>query len=152
PRRQPERGGLRAPGRAEPQDGRLRPAALGRVRVAAGDLHRAVGCYRSTPPASPRENAHRARRSRRVASRAMATFHAVRRNHLQPSVAAWAIAVALLAPAAQATDHWVANGGADGGPGTLGSPWQTVQHAVESVAPGDTIFVRAGTYVGARIE
>ncbi len=37
-------------------------------------------------------------------------------------------------------------------PGTPDLPWLTLQHAVENVGPGDTIFVAAGQYAGARIE
>jgi hypothetical protein len=65
-----------------------------------------------------------------------------------------ALALALAAPAA-AVDRHVATpaaGGSDGNPGTAGAPWATIQHAVESVGPGDRILVHAGTFVGARIE
>lgn len=37
--------------------------------------------------------------------------------------------------------------GADGSPGSSTLPWQTIQHAAESVVPGDTVIVRAGVYV-----
>ncbi|OQX88650.1 hypothetical protein B6D60_01640 [candidate division KSB1 bacterium 4484_87] len=40
----------------------------------------------------------------------------------------------------------------DANPGTENAPWLTLQHAVENVAPGDTIIVKTGTYAGARIE
>jgi parallel beta-helix repeat protein len=40
----------------------------------------------------------------------------------------------------------------DSNPGTSNLPWKTIQHAVESVEPGDTIMVMAGIYKGARIE
>ncbi|MBN1996706.1 cellulase family glycosylhydrolase [candidate division KSB1 bacterium] len=40
----------------------------------------------------------------------------------------------------------------DQNPGDAGLPWLTIQHAVESVVPGDTILVQTGTYAGARIE
>ncbi|MCP4418204.1 MAG: DUF1565 domain-containing protein, partial [Chloroflexi bacterium] len=50
-----------------------------------------------------------------------------------------------------ATYH-VAPTGNDGNDGSETSPWQTVQHAVDSVQPGDLILVHAGTYAGARIE
>jgi hypothetical protein len=42
--------------------------------------------------------------------------------------------------------------GDDGNDGSTDYPWATLQHAVESVAPGDTIMVREGEYVGCRIE
>lgn len=38
--------------------------------------------------------------------------------------------------------------GNDGNPGTLGSPFATLQHAAGVVQPGDTILVRAGSYQG----
>ncbi len=40
-------------------------------------------------------------------------------------------------------------GGADGNPGTLEFPWATLQHAADTVQPGDTVLVRAGGYTGA---
>ncbi len=38
--------------------------------------------------------------------------------------------------------------GDDGHPGTLASPWATLQHAADTVQPGDTVLVRAGSYAG----
>ncbi len=61
------------------------------------------------------------------------------------------VAIAVLCSSACATDYYVATNGDDGWPGTEAQPWATLQHAVDTIAPGDTIFVRAGTYVGCRI-
>lgn len=58
--------------------------------------------------------------------------------------------VGLCLPAA-AAGRYVATSGRDADPGTKTAPWATLQHAVDHVAPGDTILVRAGTYVGCRI-
>lgn len=63
---------------------------------------------------------------------------------------AWLLLAAALPVAA--TDFHVAVGGNDADPGTEGAPWATIQHAVESVGPGDRILVHAGSYEGARIE
>ena len=43
---------------------------------------------------------------------------------------------------------YVATTGGDSNAGTLASPWKTISHAAASslVQPGDTVFVRAGTY------
>jgi hypothetical protein len=41
---------------------------------------------------------------------------------------------------------YVSPSGNDGGPGTLVSPWRTIQHAANMARPGDTINVRAGIY------
>jgi Putative Ig domain/Protein of unknown function (DUF1565) len=41
---------------------------------------------------------------------------------------------------------YVSTSGNDSNPGTLGSPWRTIQHAANSVAAGDTVDVLAGTY------
>lgn len=38
--------------------------------------------------------------------------------------------------------------GKDSQPGTLALPWATIQHAADTVQPGDTVEVRAGNYVG----
>lgn len=42
--------------------------------------------------------------------------------------------------------------GSDDNDGSQNAPWNTIQHAVDNVAPGDTILINSGTYVGARIE
>lgn len=55
------------------------------------------------------------------------------------------------AVAPQATTYYVATTGNNTNPGTLASPWATIQYAVDHIAPGDTIQVLAGTYLGARI-
>jgi len=34
----------------------------------------------------------------------------------------------------------------DGNPGTLNSPWLTIQHAAETAVAGDTVYIRTGTY------
>jgi hypothetical protein len=41
---------------------------------------------------------------------------------------------------------YVAPGGSDANPGTFGSPWQTIQHALDTLLPGETALVREGTY------
>jgi parallel beta-helix repeat protein len=58
----------------------------------------------------------------------------------------------LAAAPVAATDFHVAVGGSDANPGTEAEPWATIQHAVDTVGPGDRILVHAGTYDGARIE
>ncbi|MBF8303038.1 MAG: Polysaccharide lyase [Candidatus Dadabacteria bacterium] len=45
-----------------------------------------------------------------------------------------------------------ASGGDDSNPGTSTQPWATLQHAVDTIFPGDTILVKTGTYVGFRAE
>ncbi len=46
----------------------------------------------------------------------------------------------------------VAAGGDDGGDGSEGAPWATLQHAADRVQPGDTVLVHDGAYVGFQIE
>ena len=50
------------------------------------------------------------------------------------------------------TAYFVSPSGSDANPGTSGSPWATLQHAVDSVLPGDNIEVLSGTYVGCKIQ
>lgn len=52
----------------------------------------------------------------------------------------------------QADTFYVSTSGNDGNSGDSTHPWKTIQHAVGSVDPGDTIVVLGGTYAGARIE
>src|SRR3954468_19125808 len=66
-----------------------------------------------------------------------------------------AVGAALLclgACSASATTYCVATNGNDTFNGSSTNPWATLQHAVETIAPGDVILVRAGTYAGCRIR
>lgn len=42
--------------------------------------------------------------------------------------------------------YFVAPSGSNGGAGTLASPWQTVAFGSKKLRPGDTLYLRAGTY------
>jgi parallel beta-helix repeat protein len=48
--------------------------------------------------------------------------------------------------------YFVDPSGSNGNDGSEGSPWQTIQFAVDNVQPGDTILLQSGSYVGARAE
>ncbi len=50
------------------------------------------------------------------------------------------------AQAASATTYYVSTSGNDTNSGSISSPWRTIQHAANSVAAGDTVYVRAGVY------
>jgi uncharacterized protein YjdB len=45
-----------------------------------------------------------------------------------------------------ANAFYVATTGSDSNPGTLTSPWKTIQHAASTVQAGDTVYIRGGTY------
>jgi hypothetical protein len=47
---------------------------------------------------------------------------------------------------ALATVFYVSPSGRDSNPGTISAPWRTIGHAANLVAPGDTVYVRAGVY------
>jgi hypothetical protein len=47
---------------------------------------------------------------------------------------------------AAATTYYVATTGLDSNPGTIDKPWLTIQHAVDTVIAGDTVYIRAGIY------
>ena len=47
--------------------------------------------------------------------------------------------------------YYVATTGSDGGAGTIGDPFETIQHGVDQLGAGDTLYVRGGTY-GAGFE
>ncbi|MBV8551130.1 MAG: DUF1565 domain-containing protein [Acidobacteriaceae bacterium] len=44
------------------------------------------------------------------------------------------------------TSFYVSTKGRDSNAGTLQSPWRTIQHAANTVQPGDTVYVRGGVY------
>jgi hypothetical protein len=45
-----------------------------------------------------------------------------------------------------AAEYYVAPNGSDASAGTIAAPFATVQRAQAAVAPGDTVFIRGGTY------
>jgi len=47
---------------------------------------------------------------------------------------------------ATGTAYYVATNGSDSNPGTLSAPWRTIQHAANVLKPGQTVYVRGGTY------
>lgn len=51
-----------------------------------------------------------------------------------------------LAAAARAAEFFVAPDGDDAAAGTRAAPFATIQRAQEAVAPGDTVWIRGGTY------
>ena len=56
------------------------------------------------------------------------------------------LAVSLTALTAQASTFYVSTSGNDTNPGTSASPWRTIQHAANTAAAGDTVYIRGGTY------
>jgi len=48
--------------------------------------------------------------------------------------------------ASTGSTFYVSPSGSDSNSGTQSSPWQTIQHAADSVHAGDTVYVLAGTY------
>ena len=60
-------------------------------------------------------------------------------------------ALCLAAPVL-ARELYVSPNGSDQNPGSEKSPWQSLQHAVDSAAPGDVILVKSGVYAGFRVR
>jgi hypothetical protein len=60
--------------------------------------------------------------------------------------AAISLVPASVAIADSSTDHYVATTGSDKNPGTIDSPFRTIQHCGSTAAPGDTCWIRGGTY------
>jgi hypothetical protein len=49
-------------------------------------------------------------------------------------------------PGRAATTYYVAPAGSDASPGSQEQPWRTIQYAVDHLSPGDTVYIRQGTY------
>ena len=63
------------------------------------------------------------------------------------ALSACLLASVLLPPvAAHATTYYVATTGNNSNPGTEERPWRTIGKAVDTMVPGDTTYVRGGTY------
>ncbi len=52
----------------------------------------------------------------------------------------------LMCVLARAGEFYVSTQGNDGNPGSVDRPWRSMQKAANTLAPGDTVFVRAGVY------
>lgn len=50
------------------------------------------------------------------------------------------------AGAAFAADYYLSPAGSDGAAGSVGQPWKSFAHAVAQLQPGDTLYLRSGTY------
>ena len=59
--------------------------------------------------------------------------------------------VALMAAGARGATYYVATDGSDSNAGTSEKPWLTLDKAVNSIEPGDTILVKPGAYAGCTI-
>ena len=68
------------------------------------------------------------------------------------SVVLIAMLLAFASSAAFAATYYVATNGLDTNPGTITQPWLTLNKANYTVAAGDTVNVRAGTYSGSLNE
>jgi hypothetical protein len=67
-------------------------------------------------------------------------------SYLLVSFAASVVQSGPPAAAQQGHVYYVAPQGNDSGPGTLQSPWLTLDRAARSLNPGDTVYLREGTY------
>ncbi|MBI9017316.1 MAG: DNRLRE domain-containing protein [Phycisphaerae bacterium] len=57
-----------------------------------------------------------------------------------------AVFVVLIVGSLQAGNYYVSTNGDDSRNGAINKPWRTIQHAVNTVGAGDTVYVRGGTY------
>ncbi len=72
---------------------------------------------------------------------------------LKQTLCATFVITALLLPVTgQAATYYVATTGSNSNPGTSTKPWRTVAYATNKMVPGDTTYVRSGTYKEGQIR
>jgi hypothetical protein len=54
--------------------------------------------------------------------------------------------LAIVTGTVTAATYYVSPSGDDSNPGTIDQPWQTIQHAADTVTAGNTVYIRRGTY------
>src|SRR5580692_9722407 len=77
----------------------------------------------------------------------VSSYHAVACKRVLPAILAL-LFTAVASTGAEAATYFVATTGSDTASGTIMSPWLTLSHGVAQLTPGDTLWVRAGTYTG----
>jgi hypothetical protein len=71
----------------------------------------------------------------------------------QKTITACAIGIVFVAGQTQAAEYFIAPGGSNSNGGSIASPWGTFDFAIDQINPGDTLFVRGGTYnLNSRIQ
>lgn len=75
-------------------------------------------------------------------------------HSLAHSLAAAGVALCGFAAGAGAATYYVAPPptGNNANPGSAGAPWATLQHAANTIGPGDTVIARAGQYAAFEVE
>lgn len=63
-----------------------------------------------------------------------------------PVIMAFALIFGAMATIHAAGVYYVSTTGNDGNPGTQAQPWRTIQKACNTLQPGDTVYIMAGTY------
>ncbi len=58
----------------------------------------------------------------------------------------WPVAIFPRMPQSTGQAFYVSPSGSDGNSGTISAPWQTLQKAFDALQPGQTAYLRAGTY------
>lgn len=67
-------------------------------------------------------------------------FISIRVRYLWVALLMWSL------PLVFAETRYIAHWGRDSNSGSISAPWATISHAASQAQPGDTIFVRGGTY------
>ena len=67
-------------------------------------------------------------------------------RHVRGCASAVLAAVLFFSQPAAAADYYVSPSGDDGAAGTEAEPWGTIGRAAGALAPGDTVYIMAGTY------
>jgi hypothetical protein len=119
---------------------------LGSVSVAMQTATSGASIYYTTDGSTPSQSSQLYTGAMNVTSDTAINAQAFKSGYNPSSVASASFTLAAIAPPATGNVYYVATNGSDSNPGTISQPFRTIARGIASLASGDTLTIRGGTY------